>query len=254
MEIELLNKYDEEMDMGINGKSDIEKNISNTKLKKVMVDMFLIIIAVSVAGACFYTYQKTHKKRTEEVVTPGLSNSVFDSQNNEYESESGMTNTYYLYNGHYAYDMSNAKSAVVGNTTFYEVSEFATVGVTSINADSGQPDEILNKDINDGFGIHSNISSNAQEKGYRNGWDVSYMKWGGTDSNYKYKGVSYVAKCDEGVFVVSAFSSRYNYSDIVSICLKVYDSVRVSDEWKANNEVETSEMFVSETAAENGEE
>ena len=240
--------------MSVNGKSEIEKNISSTKLKKTIVDILLILVVIAIAGVCFCVYQKTHKKVTEEIATPGLSNSVFDSQNNEYESESGMPNTYYLYNGHYAYDMNEAKVAVVGQTSFYEVSDFVTVGVTSINADVEQPYEVLSKDVNDGFGIHGDISGKNQEKGYRNGWEVSYVRWNGTDSHTNYKGVAYVAKCEEGSFIVSAFSSQYDYGEIIGACLKVYDTVRVSDEWKANNEEETSEMFVSETATENGEE
>lgn len=228
--------------------NSIDKKIKNAKMTKVFLNVCIFFIIFGMAGVAVTAYTKMNNEKKVEPPTPGLSNSIYDSQNNNYESESGMPNTFYIFNGHYAYDMTNAKVAISGSTSFYQLNKFVNVSISSVKTEDGEPFELFIEDMKSAFNVKS-VKISEEGKGYRNGWTVEYAQWQVSDEENNGVGVSYVASCDEGYFVVSTFTqlSAYELKDLINVCTKIFDSVRVSDQWIQRNKEETSEMFVPET-------
>lgn len=225
------------------------------QIKKIGVIKSVLVFAciVCIAFICLLmTELKTavdKEKAVTEIPTGGLSNSVFDLQNSEYDGLAGeMYTADFIFNGHYAYDMyEGTQSAKAGKTTFYHIKDNVVVGVSAIEM-SGKDDkkalEVLNNDMKEAFGT-SPLKLSLKEEGYRNGFSVTYYYLETTMNNQKNRGVVYVATCDEGAILVSAFGDGV-LKDAANSCLKIYTTIHVTAEWIANNEEETNPSFSNE--------
>jgi len=224
-----------------------ENKCMNKKLKKLKRKIYIIsFFLICVIGIMFISIIKimqTNKQlKTSIIPNSGLSNSVFEKQNNEYETPSEDCTQYYLLNGHYSYDMDFSPKADVGSSSFFDVSTQLKLGVTY--TEETKVLNILATDLKDGFGI-DNLQIVKQESGYRNGWESIYYVLNGTEENTNtpVKCIAYTGKLDEGTFIVSSFSKELTYEQLVTSCIKIYDSIHIPDEWKKFNETETTRLF-----------
>lgn len=224
---------------------EMKKELKKIK-RKAMVANILIVVLLTIILFSLSHIQNYDNSKQEEYPTGGLSLSIFESQNNEYEPNEELLLLYYLYNGHYVYDMYDVQAAKVGNSSFYKVSPTITVGITSVGSEFTQePMNVLEDDLLAGFEI-SSVSIVSSEDGYRNGWSAAYRVFDAVKHNDAVRCVAFIAKIEEGYFIISAFSSEETYESINNECIKIYDTVRVSEEWLENNAIETTEPFVTE--------
>lgn len=215
---------------------------------------FLCIVCIAII-ALLLTELKTsidENKMATEIPTAGLSKSVFDLQNSEYVGlKDDMETAGYLYNGHYAYDMyKDIKYAKEGSSSFYHINDGCIVGVTIVeSADLKVTEEnvleVLSKDMAAAFGT-SKLAIKLKEEGYRNGFSVKYYYFESTEGDVRYKGVVYVATCDEGYIAISGFGEGI-LKDVSKQCLGIYKTLHVPNEWKRNNELETVPSFINES-------
>ena len=229
----------------------MSKKLKKLKRKIYLICFFLICLIGIMCISVLKIMQTNKQIKTSIIPNSGLSNSVFEKQNNEYETPSEDCTQYYILNGHYSYDMDFSKKADVGSSSFFDVSTQLKLGVTY--TEETEVLNILATDLKDGFGI-DNLKIVKQESGYRNGWESVYYALNGTEekTNTPVKCIAYTGKLDEGTFIVSAFSKELTYEQLVTSCRKIYDSIHIPDEWKKNNEIETTRLFEtveSETAS-----
>lgn len=206
----------------------------------IVIVFFTITALISLK--CFIIEKNRIEK--ESIPSSGLSQSIFDYQNNEYESSLDRYMQYYIANGHYAYDMDESQKADVGNSSFFKVSDTITVGITFCKGAQNIDLLIstLSEDTKKAFGITS-LQIDETIDGYRNGFASTYCVMSVTNDK-SIKMLAYILKIDEGYVIISGFSRMDSYNNIYVQCLKLYDSLHVPEEWNKNNQEETSEMFV----------
>ena len=225
------------------------KEENKKKIKKLKAYIILLGICVvlcfttAIVSVSIYVREKNYAEK-ESIPSSGLSRSIFDYQNSEYESSEEREMRYYIANGHYAYDMDESQKADIGNSSFFKVTENINIGVTFLKGEQSMNNLIaaLSTDVEKAFGITSLKYKDSMD-GFRNGFASTYCVLNSTD-NKDLKMLAYCLKIDEGYIVISGFSTEVSYNDVCTQCLKLYDSLHIPEEWYNNNQEETSEMFV----------
>lgn len=228
-----------------------KKKIKKLKFFVTLLGIITVFFIVTAIVALKLFIIEKNRIEKESIPSSGLSQSIFDYQNNEYESSVDRYMQYYIANGHYAYDMDESQKADVGNSSFFKVSDNITVGITFCK---GQQDldsliNILGEDTEKAFGM-STLKLYESIDGYRNGFASTYCILN-VEHNKNIKMLAYILKIDEGYVIISGFSTSDSYNNIYIQCLRLYDSLHIPEEWERNNIEETSKMFVPESTINN---